>query len=85
MASFCNYNFINANSGFGTVSNYSSCYIGRSSTSTDYYATECMDDFRIYNYALDPIDIPPLFALHNKPSCNYLFTGNPPVGLNLFM
>ena len=78
-------NFTNANSGFGIGINYSSCYIGRSSTSTDYYATECIDDFRIYNYYMQPADVSALFALYNKPSCNYLFVGNPPVGLNLFM
>ena len=77
-------NLIHANAGF-SCNAYNTCYIGRSSTSTDYYATECIDDFRIYNYYMQPADVSALFALYNKPSCNYLFVGNPPVGLNLFM
>ena len=72
------------NAGFSNTNAYTSCYLGRSSTSTDYYATELIDDFRIYNKALTSTEIASLFALHKRPVCNF-FIGNPPVNLNLFM
>ena len=72
------------NTGFSNTNAYTSCYLGRSSTSTDYYATELIDDFRIYNKALTSTEIASLFALYNRPVCNF-FIGNPPVNLNLFM
>lgn len=77
-------NFYSANSGFANTYNYTSCYMGRSSNSSDYYATELIDDFRIYRGSLSAAEISALFALYNRPSCN-IFIGNPPVNLNLFM
>ena len=76
--------FMDASSGFGSSYTFTSCYIGRSSTSTDYYATECIDDFRIYNYSLNAGAISSLFSLYNRPSCNF-YNGNPPVNLSLYM
>ena len=76
--------FMHRSSGFGSSYTFTSCYIGRSSTSTDYYATECIDDFRIYNYSLNTGAVSALFALYNRPSCNF-YNGNPPVNLSLYM
>ena len=73
-----------ANAGLGSSYTFTSCYIGRSSTSTDYYATECIDDFRIYNNSLNAGSISSLFSLYNRPSCNF-YNGNPPVNLSLYM
>ena len=76
--------FSDANSAFGSSYTFTNCYIGRSSNSTDYYATELIDNFRIYNYSLNSGAISALFALYNRPSCNF-YNGNPPVDLSLYM
>ena len=67
----------NSLSNIYTSTNYTSCYLGKSITSTDYYATEYIDDFRMFKVSLTQSDVSALVSNFCIPLCNF-YVGNPP-------
>ena len=59
-------------------------YLGNSSSTTDYYSTVYIDDFRIHKVPLTQSDVSALVSSFRIPLCN-LYVGNPPSNFSFYI